>query len=47
MSTQQEFHDYIDSITDEHLVKKYFELIKSLYQRMPGKLWQELNTEEQ
>ncbi len=47
MSTRQEFHDYIDSITDEHLVKKYFELIKSLYQRMPGKLWQELNTEEQ
>jgi len=47
MSTRQEFHDYIDSISDEHLVKKYLELIKSLDQKMSGKLWQELNNEEQ
>ena len=47
MSTRQEFHDYIDRIPDEHLVKKYLELIKSLDQRKSGKLWRELNTEEQ
>lgn len=47
MSTRQEFHDYIDSIPDERLVRKYLELIKSLDQKMPGKLWQELNAAEQ
>jgi len=47
MSTRQEFHDYIDSIPDEHLVKKYLELIKSLDRKMSGKLWQELNAAEQ
>jgi hypothetical protein len=29
------------------LVKKYLEPIKSLDQKIPGKLWQDLNAEEQ
>lgn len=47
MSTRKAFHDFIDGITDENLVKRYFDLIKSIDKKTSGKLWKNLNAEEQ
>ncbi len=47
MNTRQEFHDFIDGISDENIVKLYFDLIKSIDQKTSGKLWKALNADEQ
>ncbi len=46
MNTRKEFHDFIDGISDENLVKRYFDLIRSIDQNASGKLWNELSAEE-
>lgn len=46
MSSRKAFHDFIDGITDENLVKRYFDLIKSIDQNGSGKLWKELSADE-
>jgi len=46
-NTRKEFHAFIDSISDENLVKRYFDLIKSIDQNASGKFWNELSAEEQ
>jgi hypothetical protein len=46
MSTKQAFHELIDKIQNEKLLKGYFELIKRLNTNQTGKLWDALNAEE-
>jgi hypothetical protein len=46
MGTKEAFHQLIDKIDDEEILKGYFELIKRLNSNQTGKLWDSLSSEE-
>ncbi len=46
MKTKEEFHDLIDRIEDEEVLRGYFKLIKTLNNNQTGKLWDGLSSEE-
>jgi hypothetical protein len=45
MKTKEEFHNLIDKIENEELLKSYFKLIKTLNNNQTGKLWDVLSSE--
>ncbi len=46
MRTKEAFHELIDKIENEEILKGYFELIKRLNNNQTGELWESLNAEE-
>ncbi|MBX2969022.1 MAG: hypothetical protein KF803_06605 [Cyclobacteriaceae bacterium] len=46
MKTKEAFHELIDKIESEEVLKGYFELIKRLNSNQTGKLWDALSSEE-
>lgn len=46
MKTKDAFHELIDKIEDEEILKGYFELIKRLNNNQSGALWDSLSEEE-
>ena len=46
MNTKAAFHELIDKIDNEKLLKGYFELIQRLSQNQTGLLWDALSAEE-
>ncbi|NJM24791.1 MAG: hypothetical protein HC859_03990 [Bacteroidia bacterium] len=46
MRTKEAFHELIDKIDNEKVLKSYFELVKRLNNNQTGKLWDSLNSEE-
>jgi len=46
MKTKEEFHNLIDKIENEEVLKSYFKLIKTLNNNQTGKLWDGLSSEE-
>lgn len=46
MKTKEAFHELIDKIESEEVLKGYFELIKRLNGNQTGKLWDALSSEE-
>jgi hypothetical protein len=46
MKTKKAFHELIDKIESEEVLKGYFELIKRLNNNQTGKLWDALSSEE-
>ena len=46
MRTKNAFHDLIDKIEDEEILKGYFKLIQRLNNRQTGELWNGLSLAE-
>lgn len=46
MKTKDDFHNLIDKIEDEEILKGYFKLIQRLNSNQTGKLWDSLTSEE-
>ncbi len=46
MKTKAAFHELIDNIEDEEILKGYFKLIQKLNSHQTGQLWNSLNEEE-
>jgi hypothetical protein len=46
MKTRDAFHDLIENIKDEEVLKGYFSLIQRLNTHQTGKLWDSLSSEE-
>lgn len=46
MSTKEAFHQLIDRIQDEEVLKGYFELIQHLDSNQTGSLWNSLSESE-
>lgn len=46
MRTREDFHNLIDKIQDEEILKGYFKLIEKLNNSQTGELWNSLNDEE-
>jgi len=46
MSTKEALHQLIDTISDENLLKGYFELIQRLSRHQEAELWNKLSKEE-
>lgn len=42
MKIKEEFHQLIDSIDDEDVLKSYFQLVQLLTNEQTGKLWNQL-----
>jgi len=46
MRTKEDFHNLIDKIEDEEVLKGYFKLIQRLNNNQTGELWNSLSPEE-
>ncbi len=46
MRTKDDFHNLIDKIEDEEVLKGYFKLIQRLNNHQTGELWDSLSPEE-
>ena len=46
MRTKDDFHNLIDKIEDEAVLKGYFKLIQRLNNNQTGELWDDLSAEE-
>lgn len=46
MRTKEDFHNLIDKIEDEAVLKGYFKLIQRLNNNQTGELWNDLSPEE-
>ncbi len=46
MKTREAFHELINEIEDEKVLKGYFQLVKGLYKNESGKLWESLSLVE-
>ena len=46
MKTKDEFHNLIDKIEDEEVLKGYLKLIQRLNNSQTGELWNDLNPQE-
>ena len=46
MKIKEAFHDLIEQIGDEKILKGYFQLIKRLNKNQTGELWNSLSKEE-
>ncbi|MFZ2906447.1 MAG: hypothetical protein WAZ98_09615 [Cyclobacteriaceae bacterium] len=46
MRTKEAFHELIDKIENEEILKSYFKLIQRLNNNQTGKLWDTLSPEE-
>jgi hypothetical protein len=47
MNTKEEFHNLIDKIQDDAILKRYYELIQLLHKNQMGNLWKSLTKDEQ
>ncbi len=46
MNTKDDFHNLIDKIEDEEILRGYLKLIQRLNSNQSGKLWDSLTSEE-
>jgi len=46
MKTKDDFHNLIEKIEDEEVLKGYFKLIQRLNNNQKGELWENLSPEE-